>query len=359
MKILFYINTINHGGAERVLTNLAGFFSANGYECIFVTSFYSEREYELFDRIDRISLFENKPNGNYFKRNVLLTMRLRELIKKERPDVIVSFMAEPNFRMLIASLGIQAKKIISIRNDPQKEYPNLLFKFLAKTIYTFADGVVFQTEDARKWFPRIIQRKSKIILNPVAPIFYTTQYHGIRKNIVSVGRLVSQKNHRLLIEAFAKIAEEIDDNLYIYGEGNLRFELETLINEMGLKKRVFLPGIVDDVANTIKTAKLFVLSSDYEGMPNALMEAMALGIPVISTDCPCGGPQMLLNDIEEDLLVDVNNSEQLSNIMKKVLTSTQTLQKIELQVKAKAEIFSYERIFEDWQVYIEKCVKQR
>lgn len=339
-KIMFYINAIHHGGAERVMVNLASEFVKNGNECVLVTSFTDSWEYSFDSRVKRISLFE-KPLRNFIVRNIRLIANLRKVIKEENPDTILSFMAEPNFRSIIACCGLNVKRIISVRNDPNREYPNFLFRFFAKALFRFADHVVFQTEDAQRWFPKSIQQKSSVILNPVADEFFSTHFEGERHDIVTTGRLVSQKNHKLLIKAFAQIANMIEDNLYIYGEGELRQELETLISDLGLKNRVFLPGAVKNVADTIKSAKLFVLSSDYEGAPNSLMEAMALGIPCISTSCPCGGPRMLLND---DFLVDVNDDVQLGDKLLKV----NDLRFFKDNYKINATVFHQHFIAKDW-----------
>lgn len=312
MKIVFYINSLRHGGAERVMCNLATQFSEHGDDCVFVTSFFAENEYALGSNVRRISLFAQKQAGGFLRRNYRLTAELRKVLKQEKPDVVISFMAEPNFRAIIASIGLKNKVCISVRNDPGKEYRSLLTKFLAKTLFRHADGVVFQTPDAQKWFPKSIQKKSRVIYNQVDEVFYNTKFEGERNNIVTTGRLVPQKNHKLLIRAFASIADRVADDLIIYGEGALRSELKALISELHMEKRIFLPGSIKDVAETIKSAKLFVLSSDYEGMPNSLMEAMALGIPCISTDCPCGGPRDLFGEYGEVRLVPCGDASALA-----------------------------------------------
>lgn len=359
MRIMFYINTIHHGGAERVLVNLANLFSDTCNECIFVTSFREAKEYNLNSNIHRKSLYESKIKKNFFFRNFCLVKSLRKFIKEEKPDIVISFMAEPNMRTIVACMGLATKKIISVRNDPEKEYPNLVFRFFAKSLYSFADGIVFQTEDAKKWFSKRIQNKSKIILNPIDPVFFETSYNGNRENIVSVGRLVEQKNHKLLIKAFSNISNDIDDNLIIFGEGKLKAELEELIREKKLEKRVILAGITNDIPNAIKKAKLFVLSSNYEGLPNSLMEAMSLGIPVISTDCPCGGPKMLLSSVNTNLLVEQQNEHELSVAMKRILLDRPYANEVSLAVKKQAQLFSTNTVFEAWQTYINDILKER
>lgn len=312
-KIVFYINSISHGGAERVICNLATAFSENGYECILVTSFKSKWEYTYGDKVKRISLFEN-PICNFLKRNVALVKALRNVLKSECPDVLISFMAEPNFRAIIASMGLKNKVLVSVRNDPQREYANILTKVLAKTLFFKADGIVFQTEDAKCWFPKRLQKKSRIIYNAVKEEFYHIERKPIHGEIVTCGRLEEQKNHIMLIDAFAEVVRKYPfATLKIYGEGSLKEKLQSQINDLGLQKKAFLMGVTYDVGKALQTADLFVLSSDYEGMPNALMEAMAAGVPCISTDCPCGGPRELFGGYGINKLVQCANSTDLAS----------------------------------------------
>lgn len=349
MKIFFYINSLCHGGAERVICNLASQFADDGNECVLITSFSDECEYALNEKVKRVSLYD-KPLKGKISRNIKLVKRIRKYLKEGNPDVIVSFMAEPNFRTIVAARGLSVKTIISVRNDPNKEYPNFIFRFLAKSLYKRADGVVFQTEDAKSWFPKKIQEKSKIIYNQVDDVFFQTRYDGVRRNIVTTGRLVPQKNHELLIRAFALIADKVDDDLYVYGEGELRGKLESLVKELNLEKRVFLPGVIQDVANTIKSAKLFVLSSNYEGMPNALMEAMALGLPCIATDCPCGGARALFGCEMKNCLVGINDEQLLAAKMYEFCNKDDLIERT--LVKEKASQFIGGKVFDEWKNFM-------
>lgn len=344
MKVFLYINAIHHGGAERVMVNLAKEYRKFGHDVFLLTSFKSDWEYEVDPYVKRIILGGN--SGNFVSRNINLTKRLRKAIKKERPDIIISFMAEPNFRSIIAAMGTGTKTLISIRNDPCREYPNMLFRVTAKFLYRLADKVVFQTKDAQSWFSKRIQSKSVIVFNPVAEEFYVQKPAQSRKDIVTTGRLVSQKNHAMLIKAFSMIAGKTEDNLYIYGHGELRNELEKLIEQLNLKDRVFLPGAVNDVKSVVNSAKLFVLSSDYEGMPNSLMEAMALGVPCVSTDCPCGGPKMLLDD--DKYLSPINDCVTMADNMLSVLKSEKEQQSASEFVKERAKMFFCKTIYNEW-----------
>lgn len=352
MKIMFYINTICHGGAERVICNLATQFSECGHSCILVTSFSRSLEYTYGSKVCRVNLFENPIETNFLFRNIRLVKQLRNLLADEQPDVLISFMAEPNFRAIIASMGLKNKVVISIRNDPNKEYGNIMTRMLSKLLFRCADGIVFQTEDAQKWFPKAIQKKSKIIYNQVDEVFYNTKFEGECHDVVATGRLVPQKNHKLLIRAFSAIADKISDNLIIYGEGGLRCELEKLIADLHMENRIFLPGCVENVAEIISSAKLFVLSSSYEGMPNSLMEAMALGLPCISVDCPCGGPRMLLGDAENIYLVPPDNVDAFSKKMYIILTDKEENNIARKYAVEKSRQFHPEIVIKHWLNYL-------
>ena len=188
--------------------------------------------------------------------------------------------------------------------------------------------------------------------------FYHVKRAENPRNIITVGRLMTQKNHKLLIEAFSKIAKEFpDENLVIYGEGELRDTLETQSKKLGLEGRVKLPGATTNVAEKLSSAKVFVLSSDYEGMPNALMEAMAVGVPVISTDCPCGGPAMLIEEDSQGILVPCQNAEKLANALRLLLESQDLRLMVGESCKERALQFSPDIVFSQWKEYIEEPSK--
>lgn len=355
MKILFYINAIHDGGAERVMVNLAKYFSDTGYETILVTSFRDTWEYKIEGNVKRLTLEENEIKQGKIKRNFSRIVKLRDILKKEKPDVAVSFMAEPNFRLLIASLGLNVKTIVSVRNDPNKEYAGKIGKFVGKWILPIADGCVFQTKEAQEWFPERLQRKSTIIFNAVKEEFFHIERTPMVGEIVACGRLVSQKNHKLLIDAFAEVVKEHPyARLKIYGEGYLKDVLQEQINKLGLQDKAFLMGVTNDVAKALQTADLFVLSSDYEGMPNALMEAMAAGVPCISTDCPCGGPRELFRELLCNQLISTKDK---NSMVKKIdiflSVDKEGKRRLANKTKELAECFSSKKINSVWEKYLE------
>ena len=212
-----------------------------------------------------------------------------------------------------------------------------------------ADGCVFQTKEAQEWFPERLQRKSKIIYNAVKEDFYHIERKPNRGEIVTCGRLTEQKNHAMLIAAFADVVKQYPyATLKIYGEGALRETLQQQINEAGLQDKALLMGATDNVGKALETADLFVLSSDYEGMPNALMEAMAAGVPCISTDCPCGGPRELFGENLKKKLVPCGDANQMALKISEVLDATES----GILEKNCAEAFRPDSVDARWEKYL-------
>ena len=355
MKLLFYIDSMQKGGANRVMANLTDYFANSGYDVVLVNDILSgqgEPEYPVNPMVNRVIL-DVQGSSKAFS-NLKRITKLRELIKAEKPDSVVSFMGPPNIRMLLASAFLKCRTVVSVRNDPTKEYGTSWIKrLIANVVFLLADGCVFQTKDASLYFNRWVRRKSKVIVNPVNEAFYGVDRSSTPRNIVSVGRFYPQKNHKLLIDAFAEIADEFpEENLIIYGEGPLRSSMHEQIHSLGLEERVLLPGSVADVPQKLSEAKIFVLSSDFEGMPNALMEAMAVGVPVISTDCPCGGPNTLIENDKQGLLVTCGNKEMVSEKLKLVLSNPRLQREMSDAAKCRAEVFRADRIYTLWEQYV-------
>ena len=352
-RLMFYINTLGTGGAERVMTQLANRFSAEEYDVMLALSFPVAEEHFLAESVKKVYLEEEKLEQSRLMRNITRIKKLRALCKDFRPDVLISFMAEPNFRAVMATIGLPIKNIISVRNDPNREYSGTIGRIVGKYLLPLADGCVFQTEQAKAWFPKRLQKKSTIIMNAVAELFFNVQREN-PKDIVVIGRLSKQKNHEMLIRAFARIADKYpEENLQLYGKGDLEDQLRQLISELGLENRVFLNGATGQVPLVLKNAGIFVLPSDYEGMPNALLEAMAAGVPSISTDCPCGGPAMLIRQEENGLLVPVGDVDALASAMERMLSDAAFAEKLGCTARKDAEAYRPEKVFKLWKQYVE------
>lgn len=356
--LLFYINAIHEGGAERVIIQLAKHFAENGYKSILVTSFIDKNEYIVPENVIRLSLEGNVILQSRLKKNIFRIVSLRRLCKKYNPVAVISFMAEPNYRAILATFGLPTKTVISVRNDPQKEYAGKLGHFLASHLLPMADGCVFQTDEAKRWFSLKLQRKSRVIFNDVDPVFFKTEYVG-GKDIVALGRLTEQKNHEMLIKAFKTVHDKYPkEKLKIYGNGHLQNTLKQLIKELDLSDVVELAGLTTNAPEVLAHCKQFVLSSDYEGMPNALMEAMAIGVPSISTDCPCGGPKMLIENEVTGLLTPVGDSRALADAMMKYLSNESLAITIGKNAREQANKYKSDAIFLEWKDFVESIICQ-
>ena len=347
MRLILFTSVLSGGGAERVLCQLANRFAEKN-QVTLVAAYSSENEYEISPKVNKEYLDLSLSDKNPCKQIV----KLRQLIRREKPDVCISFLPQPNFKMILATLGIKTKVFVSVRNDPAREYKGVVNKLLAKLLYPLASGVVFQTKDAQSWFSCKVQAKSRVIMNQVAPAFFQREL-GCSEYYVATGRLNNQKNYPMMIRAFARFLQSYpDQKLYIYGAGSLKEELESLIYMLGVSDRIVLKGSSSDIPTVLSNAKAFLLSSDYEGMPNGLLEAMAMGVPCISTDCPCGGPREVIENGISGILVGVKDETAMYQALCKIQENTELREKMGQRAKQEAMKFHPDMIFEQWNDYV-------
>ena len=357
MKIMFNTSSMGKGGAERVISILANeLIKENDVSILLNTK--ENKAYDLNEKIKLLELDKKYISIALF-RNLKRIWTSAKILKKEQPDIIISFLPMPSYRILLLRKLIKVPIIVSDRNDPNKEYKSFISNFLMKRLYPKADGFVFQTEEQKKFFDKNIQDKSIIIYNPIKDEFLNTNKAAQKEDtIISVGRLVEQKNQKMLIEAFSKIAKEYSNyKLKIFGTGPLELSLKKQIENLNLSDRILLCGVCDDIKTELEKAKIFVLSSDYEGMPNALIEAMAVGLPVISTDCPCGGPKELIENKKNGLLIEVGNVERLAKKMKYLIENQEEAALMGKNAEEIKEKLNSINILKQWKIYIEEMKK--
>ena len=315
MKIGIIISAFTNGGAQRVAVTLSRWLNDNGHEGYIIALSESTKNQYDAEGINLVRL-ETIYKGQK------ITQRLRSYDQNNQIDAYIVMGVPMCIYVMPALKGSKAKIIVSERNDPRNFQGKTITKLVSRYLMSKADGFVFQTNDARDYYKKY-KNKSVVIPNPVAdvPVILERLPNEQRdKVIVTAGRLVPQKNHEMLIKAFGKIADRFPQyKLIIYGEGELKEKLQLLTKELGISNRVVFPGSVNDLHERIKNAELFVLSSNFEGMPNALMEAMAMGITCISTNCPCGGPKDLIDNGNNGYLIPVNDIDKCVDIITSVL----------------------------------------
>lgn len=347
-KICFFIGGMARGGAERVISILANHYVEQGHIVYIVMLLTDRVEYELNSQIKVINL--SRKDKTYCHNAFFWLKHIRSFVNRVRPDITVAFAARIAILVQLACIGLKQNIIVSERNDPAKDGRSIWVKLLTNILYPMCNCVIFQTERAKSRFSYKIQSKSRVIPNPIKVYCYAANENP--KKIVAVGRLAEQKNHKLLIDAFFDISFNTDYELWIYGEGNLRKELEAYVKDKGIEKRIYFPGNISEIHKNIADARLFVLSSDYEGLSNALLEALMMGLPVISTDC--SGVDEVIENGDNGLIVPVGNKKLLTNAMKKVLENNAFKEKIATRAKIKAQEFSADRILEKWDEVILK-----
>lgn len=357
-KVTFFSGSLKLGGPQRVMVILANKLLSDGIEVTFVTTITNEVELPLDPRVKHIKITET----SQFR--IIKTLQklcwIRKVLKKDDSDVIVSFWHNVNMYLMISSIFLHKQIILSERNDPRREPDNAFLRIIRSFLYQFADYVVFQTKEAQEYYSKTIQNKSKIIVNPIRDDL-PDRYIGVRrKEIVNFCRLSPQKNLFMLINAFAILAKEYPDYcLTIYGRGPLEEELIRYIQKLGLSDSIVIKDYEIDIHNKIKDCAMFVSSSDFEGISNSMLEALAIGIPTICTDCPSGGARIVIKSYNNGILIPVGDTQALYEAMKYIIEHPSDAEQMsENAVKIKEDLTT-DNIYLEWLQVLQDLNKNR
>ena len=361
--IVLVIASLNPGGAEHVLSNLANYWVSQGYDVSLIT--FSAVNYAPFyyldSRVNLIQLGQSSSAASLFSQKWRLLKRLfllRKTIKKNRPDVIISFIDMMNVIVLAVTRRLKIPVIVSERIDPTHHPVSMFRQWLRLKLYPLAACLVVQTERVARYFPKHFKQFIKIIPNSVVmPDIQRDEAFKDIRHIVSVGRLAYQKGYDTLIHALSTIIKFYPDIiLTIYGEGPERKNLECLIESLDLKNHVYLPGTTKDIQMVLRRADLFIFPSRYEGFPNALCEAMAMGLPVIASDC--SGNVDVVRDGIDGKLFPVNDIALLANITLELLRNPYECTRLAYHAKEVCDRFHPDCIFSLWDDVISNVIKR-
>ena len=324
MNIAFVIPSLGPGGAERVATLLCNFWAGAGHAVTLITFEGDDTApfYPLDRRVAVRKLAASAGSGSArFLNNINRVSRLRVLLRELCPDALVAFTTDANVISLLATLGSKIPVVISERNQLDRPGLASVHRLARRITYPFADAVVVQTEDIASWMRGRFRVPVHVVPNPVR--VPDSNSPGVAKGqplIIGVGRLTAQKGFDILIEAFARVAaKHLDWRLVIYGEGPDRKELETLRDALALQGKVSFPGLTRNIDTAFVEAGLFALPSRFEGYPNALLEALAAGLPVIATSAP-GGASEILENGKYGLLVAPGDATALASALEKMMS---------------------------------------
>ena len=410
MKLLFVAANLGAGGAERVMSLLANQFVKKGYEVEFVFLKKDIRYYPLQQQVT-ITLANNECGSDSLTKKLLW---MRRYIKQQKPDVVFAFRISIYLVTLLSLIGIKVPVIASERIDPN--YNSNHEKILQRILLPLTDWFVVQTSAIKAYYPKFIQKKTDIIFNPVSEKVFEVNDERLmvngdglavkEKKIISVGRLHHQKNQKMMIEAFARVADDFPEwKLVIYGEGPERAKLEKLIaslnendsylntkvteelmvngdrlmvndeglmvngderlmvngdrlmvNDEGLmvNERILLPGRSEKVIEEMNKSEIFVFSSDYEGMSNAVVEAFCVGLPIITTKV--SGTEDFIKDGENGFLLDIGDTDGMVKAMRMLMSNEVLRRKMGEKNKMEADQFKIEHIFQQWKDVVNKVV---
>ena len=401
-SIAFYIGGLCIGGAERVICNLTEYFYGEGYHVTMVTKVRDEKEYELNPGIKRViaDITPEEETGSRIRNLFARISKLKRIWKEVKPDVIVSFIRKNNLMAIASAAPLGIPVIVSVRSAPERELKGFGFKTISFLLFRQAAGVVLQTREAYDFFPGYIRAKAVVLPNSINPDFLkeseklalerNSDINGAtyekpekvaventnitceepmvidsrvvfskrEKKIITVGRIDDNKNQRMLVEAYAKIADHYPDwSLELIGDGSGRQALEEYVSTLPCKDRISFTGAVDDVAKRMSEASIFVLPSKIEGMPNALIEAMVMGMACISTDCPCGGPRDLIAaDESNGILVPVDNVDAMAMALKRLITNDPLRQSMGDNARKIIATLHPDTVNKQWKNYIENVM---
>lgn len=358
-KILFLIPSLVGGGAERVMVTLANNLS-NTYEVEILTLTNTESFYQVDEpvTVSGIGCTVNKKNSmtKFFTRIKSAGkgfFGIRKAIKSKKPDVVIAFLNSVSQPLLLLKTfsRLKCRVIVSERADPNER--GLLSRWFERTFFPKADVIVCQSKKASEFFREKDRKKVVIIPNPIRADAIPPLYTGERKKtIVGIGRLDEQKNFTLLINAFSKLDSKFSDyKLEIYGAGHMEKALNKQIEDLGLTDKACLMGAKKNVMFEIADASLYVMSSNFEGFPNALVEAMATGLPVISTDFPTGVAKEVVKE-KNGIVIPMKDEQALIDAISSLLSDEELRRSMSIEnrkilneLEEKSVVALWEKLF--------------
>ncbi|WP_138498122.1 glycosyltransferase family 4 protein [Nostoc sp. PA-18-2419] len=366
MKLTLIIHSLTYGGAERIMSIMANYWAAKGWQITLLT-FDNNKvpDFDLDSHVNYIPLgiAEKSPTAIIgIWNNIKRIKILRDAIINSKPDAVISFMSKTNTITLLATRWLNIPIVVSERSNPIKSSLGWNWQQLRQWTYPFADKIVFQTQRAKDYFPSELQNHSCIIPNMVVlpPIKkHSSEKFLTERSLIAMGRFVPEKGFDLLLQAFAKLKDNYPEwTLTILGDGKLRPELETLRNQLRLSDRVHFPGMVNNTYTFLQQAEFFIMSSRFEGFPNALCEAMACGLPVISTDCP-SGPREIIRDGTDGILVPNEDVSALATAIERLMSNEQERKSLAARAPEVTERFSVKKIMGMWEEVLAQVIKKK
>ncbi|MEH1853784.1 MAG: glycosyltransferase family 4 protein [Nostoc sp.] len=368
MHITLVISSLSCGGAERAATLIAEGLIKRDHKVSLITIAGTEKDfYKVPDGVYRkvLNLAKDSPTLIHaLWHNLYRFFVLRQAVHSLQPNVVISFMYPTNVLTLLSLTKTAYPVIVSEQNDPTINPDEGWWGKLRRIVYPLADKVVSVSQGVDIYFKWLPKSKRTIIYNPLQPIkdekdkiILPQGADPNKKWAIAMGRLHYQKNFELLLSAFHKIVDKHPDwQLLIFGEGNLRLKLEDIVEKLGLKNQVLLPGITNVPISIFKRSELFILSSHFEGLPAVLFEALACGLPVVSTDCP-SGPREIIRDGIDGVLVPNEDVSSLAVAMDRLMSDDEERKRLAERAPEGSSRFSLDVITEKWEILLKEVIQ--
>lgn len=357
MKVLFTISCLSYGGAEKNMVLVANYLGQKGHT-VAICNFNESQTVQVLHEGIRCWDMPEEPLGKGRFAWVGLRKQqyrfLKHVCREEKPDVIVSFLPMPNALAVLVGKRLHIPVVVSERADPYRALSKI--DVLMHALYNQADGAVFQTEGAKVFYAPRLQKKSTVIPNPVilkeTDVFYDPSQ--CKPQIAFVGRFeIKQKRQDLMLRAMKIVVQKHPEyTLVFWGDGRGETAMQTLAAELGIADNVIFAGVSKQVLKDISCCEIYAITSDYEGIPNTLIEAMSIGMPCVATDCSPGGARLLLQNGEDGILVPCGDVDAIAAgiitlIEDKILASAYGN-----KAKGITQRFGYDIIMKDWENYL-------
>jgi glycosyltransferase involved in cell wall biosynthesis len=355
MRLAVVMSSMSAGGAQRVAALLCDHWAARGEDvCLITLDSVRADRYPLDERVTRVGLDmtgEARSLADAVKRNRQRVLALRRVLREFRTTVVLSFGDQTNVLAVLATRGTLMRCVVGEVTDPGRHPIGAMWSTLRRLTYPFATALVVQTRALLPWANAVMlgRRRAYVVRNPVRVMHLPLPRpcSGARGVIVAMGRLAPEKGFDVLLSAFSSLLPDFGGwRLVILGEGPERAALLHLAESLGIANRVSLPGWSAEPAEALASADIFVLSSRYEGFPNALLEAMACGLPVISTDCI--GSREIIEHQSDGLLVPIDSDAQLAAAMRRLMADAALRMRLGAAAQKVRSRFCLEAVIREW-----------
>lgn len=356
MKLLFIVRSIGYGGASKQLALTANAMSERGHEVYIYSYNWNELQQCINESVSYIP--QAKLCKSKTEEYVKSLYRIRKVILRIKPDVIISWRANAGCLASLACMGIgHIKHVYSERTDPYFE--TSFFLKVATFLCRWADGGVFQTEMARDYYGKNMANKSIVIPNPIpqnTKLFDIIPMNQRQKRVAWVGRFfMQQKRMDIMVKVWMLIHQTLPDYILdFYGDGDDMGRVVQMVKEFELEDCVQFKGMVTGIVDIIRSYSLLIMTSDYEGIPNTILEAFISGVPVVTTDCSPGGARVLIEDGVNGYIVPRGKIDVIAEKAIKVISEHDLAEKFVIESRKKLKDFQHDVLLDKWEKYLLK-----